>query len=170
MKDEIVFSETQRFKQWWLWVILIGINALLFFTFFRQVIGGQPVGERPMSNPELFIMMSLVMLITISFYFFRLETRISKEGIYVRFFPFHFSFRSYSWSEISKSYVRVYKPIPEYGGWGVRTGLFGKGKAFNVSGNKGLQLQFNDGRRLLIGTNEAVELTEALKKLKHYKE
>ncbi|MGB3078776.1 MAG: hypothetical protein WBB31_06835, partial [Saprospiraceae bacterium] len=116
------------------------------------------------------IMMSLVMLITISFYFFRLETRISKEGIYVRFFPFHFSFRSYSWSEISKSYVRVYKPIPEYGGWGVRTGLFGKGKAFNVSGNKGLQLQFNDGRKLLIGTNEAVELTEALKKLKHYKE
>ncbi len=170
MNNEIVFIETQRFKQWWLWVILLGVNAIFVYTFFRQVAGGQLVGDRPMGNTELIIMMSVMMLIAIAFYFLRLETRLNNEGIYIRFFPFHFSFRHYAWSELSKSYVRIYSPIAEYGGWGVRIGLFGKGKAFNVSGNKGLQLQFNDGRKLLIGTNKADELSDALKKLKRYKE
>jgi 4-amino-4-deoxy-L-arabinose transferase-like glycosyltransferase len=170
MNDEIVFSETQRFKQWWLWTILIAINVQFLYIILRQVIGGQPVGDNPMSNTGLIIVESITMLSTISFYFFRLETQISKEGIRVRFFPFHLSFKTFTWDEILKSYVRVYHPIREYGGWGVRLGLFGKGKAYNVSGIIGLQLQFNDDRKLLIGTNKAEELTEALKKLRRYKE
>ncbi|MEP6794577.1 MAG: hypothetical protein ABJB16_09650 [Saprospiraceae bacterium] len=170
MNDEIVFSETQRFKQWWLWAILIGINVQFLYIFFKQVVGGQPVGDTPMNNTWLIIVMGLMMLFTISFYFFRLETLISKVGIRVRFFPFHLSSRQYEWSQISKCFVREYSAIREYGGWGVRVGLFGKGKAFNVSGNKGLQLEFNDDRKLLIGTNKPEELSDALKKLRRYKE
>jgi hypothetical protein len=44
-------------------------------------------------------------------------------------------------------------------------GLMGKGKAFNVSGNKGLQLEFNDGRKLLIGTSKPEELEAFLLQL-----
>ena len=41
----------------------------------------------------------------------------------------------------------------------------GKGEALNVSGNKGLQLQLEDNRRLLIGTNQPDELNAVLIKL-----
>ncbi len=170
MNDEIVFSETQRFKQWWLWAILIAINVQFLYVIFRQVIGGHPVGDNPMSNTGVIMVAAIVLVSTVAFYFFRLDTEISKERIRVRFFPIHFSFKSYTWDEISKSYVRVYQPIREYGGWGLRLGLLGKGKAYNVSGNTGLQLEFNNGRKLLIGTNKAEELADALKKIKQYKE
>ena len=58
----------------------------------------------------------------------------------------------------------------EYGGWGLRLGLFGNGKAFNVSGDKGLQLEFTDNKKLLIGTNRPEELTETLIKIGQLKQ
>ena len=57
----------------------------------------------------------------------------------------------------------------EYGGWGLRYGFFGKGRALNVSGNTGLQIEFNNGKRLLIGTNKPRELKEVLTKLNQIK-
>ena len=107
----------------------------------------------------------LVLILPLLFLLFRLETRISNEGIHVRFFPFHLTYRFYSWETIRLSYVRSYNAIAEYGGWGIRFGIFGKGKAFNVSGNRGLQLEFMDGRKLLIGTNRPEELDKVLKQL-----
>jgi|SRR3954447_2251190 hypothetical protein len=115
-------------------------------------------------------MAGLTILLTILFINFRLETQIKKDGVYVRFFPFHLSFRHYNWDKVSKSFVRQYNPIGEYGGWGLRLGLFGKGKALSVSGDKGLQLEFTDNKKLLIGTNKPEELTEALKKIGQLKQ
>jgi hypothetical protein len=60
--------------------------------------------------------------------------------------------------------------LTEYGGWGLRLGLFGKGTAFNVSGDIGLQLEFTDDRKLLIGTNKPDELIETLNKIGQLKE
>ena len=71
-------------------------------------------------------------------------------------------FKFYDWKNISKSYIRQYQPIIEYGGWGIRIGLFGKGRAFNVRGNKGLQLEFKDNNKLLIGSNNSEELERVL--------
>ncbi len=88
-----------------------------------------------------------MLLITILFIVARLETAMDKEGISVRFFPFHRHFRQYKWEEISHVFIRKYNPLGEYGGWGIRFGIGGK-KAFNVSGNKGIQLTFINGSRL----------------------
>jgi len=160
MKNEILFSEKQNFKQWWLWLFLLGTNGLIFYGVFKQVIGGQQFGDKPMSNAGLIITSILIFLLTIFFGILRLETQIKKDGISIRFFPFHLTFRHYNWNIISKSFVRQYRPIKEYGGWGLR-GL-GKDKALNVSGDKGLQLEFTDHRKLLIGTNRPDEITETL--------
>ena len=97
MDNEILFAESQRFKQWWLWIILIGINVLFIFGVFQQVIGGHQFGNKPMSNSGLIITTVLTLLFTLLFLNFRLETIIKREGIYVRFFPFHFKFKHFSW-------------------------------------------------------------------------
>lgn len=165
MKEEILFTERQRFKQWWLWVILLGINGLFLFGLFRQVIGGQQFGDKPMSNIGLLIGTGLTFALTLLFINFRLETTIKEDGIYVRFFPFNLKFKHYTWDKISKSFVRQYSPITEYGGWGLRYGMFGKGTAYNVSGDKGLQLEFTDNKKILIGTNKPNELTGILIKI-----
>lgn len=168
MKNEILFTEKQRFNQWWVWLILLGINGLFLFGVFKQVIIGEEFGDNPMNNAGLLITAGIIILFTILFMNFRLETKIDKDGIYVRFSPFHAKFKQYTWDSITKSFVRQYSPIAEYGGWGVRYGSLGN--AYNVSGNKGLQLEFKDNQKLLIGTNKPEKLTEALPKIGQLKQ
>jgi hypothetical protein len=62
---------------------------------------------------------------------------------------------------VSEYYARVYRPILEYGGWGIRCGFKGA-RAYNVSGNKGVQLILQNGKRLLIGSQKPDELVEAI--------
>ena len=170
MNNEILFKESQRFKQWWLWLILLGFNILFLFGVFKQVIEEQWFGDNPMSNEGLITASVLTIIVTILFVNYRLDTKIKTDGIYVRFFPFHIKFKHYTWDKLTKSFVRQYSPLMEYGGWGLRLGLFGNGKAFNVSGDKGLQLEFTDNKKLLIGTNRPEELTETLIKIGQLKQ
>ena len=170
MNNEVLFLERQKFKQWWLWLILLGVNALFLSGLIKQVIGGQPFGDEPMSNTGLIIATGFTFLLTLFFLNLRLDTIIRKDGIYVRFFPFHIKFKYFAWDTLTKSYVRKYSAVSEYGGWGLRLGVFGKGRAYNVSGNKGLQLERNNNQKLLIGTNKPDELMEILNQLGQVKQ
>jgi len=163
MTDEILFRENQKFNQWWIWILLIGVNGLTGYGVIQQVMLGQPYGDHPGSNSELLLVFGLTLLIAFLFFSLKLETVITRDGIDVKFFPFYLKFRHYSWPEIQKLYVRKYNPIMEYGGWGIRG--FGRNRALNVSGNMGLQLELKEGNRLLIGTRKAEELGDVLKQL-----
>jgi len=162
MKEVILFSEKQRFNQWWLWAILLGVNGLLIFMAYKQLTDVQAGGSNVSGSANMLFAASLSGFLTIVFLNFRLETKITDSGIDVRFFPFHLRYKHFSWEQLAKVAVRQYNPIVEYGGWGIRLGFFGKGKAFNVSGNVGLQLEFADGAKLLIGTNKPQEMIAAL--------
>jgi TATA-box binding protein (TBP) (component of TFIID and TFIIIB) len=43
------------------------------------------------------------------------------------------------------------------------------GKAYNVSGNQGVQLFFTNGKKLLIGTQKPEEITAILKQINQLK-
>lgn len=165
MNNETYFTETQRFRQWWVWILLLTLNGFCIYGIFQQVIGGVPFGSKPMSDVGMMIMTISILLFSCLFLSLKLETKIKSDGIYVRFFPFHFKFKYYSYSSISKLYLRQYKPIREFGGWGIRYGFSGKGKAFNVSGNEGLQIEFLDSKKILIGTKKSTEIKEVLAKI-----
>jgi len=163
--NETLFSEKQRFGQKWIWAILIGANLIFFYGVFYQVFQRKSFGDNSMTNMQLLIASGLMLLFTLAVLTLKLETYIKKDGIYVRFFPFHLTLKKYSWDNIQRFSVRQYDPITEYGGWGFRFGFLTKGMAFNVSGNKGIQLVLKNGSRLLIGTNKPDEASETLKKL-----
>jgi len=152
----VLFEEKQRFTQVWVWLILLGINGLFAFAFFYQIIGGKPFGDKPMSDSGLMVSIFISLVLSILFYLIRLETVINEEAIYVRFFPLQRKYKKINWDNIEAAHVRTYSPIREYGGWGLRMG------AYNISGNKGLQLELKDGSKLLIGTNKTEELETLL--------
>lgn len=166
MDNKILFSERQRFKQIWLWIVLLVLDGISIFGLIKQLIFEIPFGDKPISNTALIVTTSFLFLLSFVFFNFRLDTHIKADGIYVRFFPFHSNFKFYPWNKISQSYIRQYNPIKEFGGWGLR-GL-GKNLALNVSGDIGIQLVLQDGSKLLIGTNKADEVTVILKQLEHY--
>lgn len=165
MEKNILFKERQRFNQWWLWLLLLALDGFFLYAVYTQRIKGIPFGAKPMSDNGLLVPTSIVLLVTLLFLLSRLDTEIREDGVYVRFFPLHWAFKRYTWKDISKMFVRRYHPLGEYGGWGVRGGFGNTGKAYNTSGNKGLQLELNDHSRLLIGTQKMEELSQLLKRL-----
>ena len=62
-----------------------------------------------------------------------------------------------------KSYeIRKYRPIREYGGWGIRFNRHGK--AYTVKGTLGLQMELTNGEKILIGTENPDKLLMVLNK------
>ena len=167
MENKILFKEKQWFRQWWLVFILIVFNGFFLYALYQQIVKNIPIGENPISNKLLLILAVLSFILTYLILRTRLETRIQTDGIFVRFFPFHRSFKHYKWEEIREVNIRKYDPISEYGGWGYRIGVPGKGKALNVSGDVGLQITFRNDKKLLIGTKKPEQLEAILKKVEH---
>ncbi|MDF3077315.1 MAG: hypothetical protein K0S09_1204 [Sphingobacteriaceae bacterium] len=169
MDREVYFREKQRFNSWGILLTLVAASLLLFIGLYRQLVLGKPfghLGNHPASSAQTIIAIFVVLSITAFLLSSKLDTVIRGDGVYVKFFPFHWSYRCYAWEDISKCYVRQYSPMAEYGGWGLRLG-FRRGRAFNMSGNTGLQLEFSNGARLLIGTQMPDELTRALSQTGH---
>jgi hypothetical protein len=160
MRADRFFSEKQKFNIWFFIIPLIALNGFLLVGMILQLFYDKPMGNNPMGDVELVIFTIVIGLITAMLLNIKLETYIDKEGIKVRLFPFHIKWKQFTWSEISNAEVRKYKPLAEYGGWGLK-GL-GKNRAYNVSGDMGLQLKFNNGKRLLIGTGKPKDLEVVL--------
>jgi hypothetical protein len=165
MSSKVLFTERQKFNQWWIWLIMMGINVVFICIILMQYLNAQQINIGMAAGLGINSIMTVL-----TFFLLRLETEITDEGINVRFFPFHLSFIKIEWGKITKGYIREYSPLKEYGGWGIKYGFSGQGKAYNMSGNKGLQLIMKDGSRLLIGTNKPEALKQALKEAGHLHE
>ncbi len=162
------FHEEQQFRQPWVWLLLLAVTVCIAGVFahgiYTQLYLGQTWGDRPMSNTALVISATFSFLfsagITLLFCKLKLTTEVGPNGIYIRFFPL--TSRKISFDSITSCKARTYRPIREYGGWGIRFSR--KGRAYNVSGNRGVQLEFKQGRSLLIGSQKAEELAHAINK------
>lgn len=167
----MIFKETQKFKQLWLWIILIATGLITIGVFgygiYLQIFLGQKFGNNPMNDTGLIITFVLVLILDIALFlifgFSKLTTVIDKVGIEYRFFPFHSKSHVIYWNMIEKYDVITYNPIQDYGGWGIKSNKHGK--AYNVSGDKGLLLFLKTGKRILIGTQKELELTNFLTKI-----
>lgn len=158
-----VFHETQRFDQWFMKIIYFGIIALLFYFLYIWYVAEEAV-DKVGANDTLAQLITITTLIPvlILFYVLKLRTEIDEIGIHYQFLPFHFSKKTMRWADIEECYVRQYSPIKEYGGWGYRTSFGKKGKAYNVKGNKGIQIKLKTGKNLLLGTQKEKEAQEVI--------
>jgi hypothetical protein len=115
-----------------------------------------------MSDTALAIVGPLLILMGIGlpllFYKMKLLTEVKEDGVYINFVPL--SRQVMRFEDIVTCEVRTYRPLREYGGWGVRYGR--AGKAYNVSGNRGVQLKLSSGKGLLIGSQRPEELAQAI--------
>lgn len=163
---DIRFREVQRFRQGWLWTLLIVsvVSVIMLFGYgmVKQLVYGEAWGNHPMSDTALLIVGTITIAFTAGlvylFYQLRLITEVRPSGLYLRFYPL--PRRIIPYEHIKSCQARTYRPIREYGGWGIRFGF--RGNAYNVSGDRGVQLEFYQGRPLLIGSQRADELATAI--------
>ena len=146
METDTAFREVQRFRQRWLWSLLGGVSLLLL------VLG-------PISWGGLIVIGAIAALL----YSLRLQTEVRADGIYLKMWPLHWSFRRITWSEIERYEPRQYSPLREFGGWGIR---WAPGKlAYNVSGNRGVWIERANGRAVLIGSQRPESFVRAIEEV-----
>lgn len=145
-KGDGLFLEEQRYSGRFvgalLFGILIGWVLLVASGLIRDLMG--PV---------------LVLALLIFFALARLVVRVSPEGLDVEFHPL--THRHIPLTDIASCEARVYRPMREYGGWGIRWGW--KGRAYNIRGNRGVQLTLRSGESVLLGSQREDELASVIR-------
>lgn len=155
------YYEVQSFNKWWMRLIfIIPVSAAMYGMLSQR--------DANASSWSVVFVVLVLAAVGALFFFAKLETRIDDTGITIRYFPFQRVYYYVRWDEIEEIHIRKYSPLFEYGGWGLRYSLT-NGKAYNVSGNKGLQLKLKSGKKFLIGTQQETALQEYLTYLKSEK-
>jgi len=157
------FREVQKVRQFWIWLIIIIIAGISWYAFVEQIVMKGEFGTNP--APDI-VQIILWVVFGIIFPLFlpltKLITEVRDNGIYIQLFPLHLTPRRIDFTKLKSYKVRTYKPIREYGGWGIRKG--GQGMAYNMSGNQGVQLELYSGKRILIGSQKPEELFHAIER------
>ena len=138
-RNSPIFREVQKFSSWILWFFVV----LFFVLVYTVVKVAVAVGSTGMQSSSIFVqlivMVAIFLAVSLFFLLARLETEVRADGLYVRFFPFHIRFKKFTVDDLKEYYARQYSPLAEYGGWGIRCGLFGAGRAYNAKGSQGVQ-------------------------------
>lgn len=149
----MIFSEKQRFNQKWIYALLIVSFALAFFLKWNE--------SNTFSVQEFFPLIIIFTLVILFLRMMKLETKMDDHSLSYRFFPF-IGWRKFEWKNIEEIHVRQYKPLLEFGGWGIRYN-FGYW-AYTMGGNQGIQVRLKNGKQFLVGTQQVEKVSELLKK------
>ena len=161
MRKGPLFTERQYFRRWWFLLFIVGLEALMIWAFVQQILMGVPWGDNPASD-ELLVAIFIVFGVLFPLFLVSTNLRVIVESdrLKVRFFPFHLRCRIIGRDDILSHEIVAYSALRDFGGAGIRYGR--QGKAYIVSGGRGVQLTFTNGDRLLLGSQRADELDAAL--------
>lgn len=140
------FEEVQKVSPV-LAALAVGFIALVI----AAVVTWTPDQELRESLPFLFapFFLALTLFLTL-----KMRTRVDGGGVHIR--TLYVVRRSLPFAEIESAEAVVYRPLRDYGGWGLR--VSGKGKAYNMRGNRGVQLKLKNGGNVLVGSQRPDEL------------
>ena len=159
----VVFREEQTFG-WWAYALL-GVVELaswltLYWVFERSA---APVveGEHRALVSALFAGSCLCVPIMVVIGFFKMTTEVTPSDLRVWFGWIPTYRKALPITLIQKVDVVRYRPLREYGGWGIRVGWNGD-RALTARGNLGVRLEMLDGATLLLGSQRPEALAIAI--------
>lgn len=143
----------QQYWPGWVWILLGGTGAISGYIGYKAA---ATAGTRALwaAWPGLLVVALMVCMM-------RMTTRVDADGVTVVFGLVPLHTRKIAFTEIVSAEAETYSPLREFGGWGLRG--WGNNRAINMAGNRGVRLQLKDGRRLLIGSQRAEELAQAIR-------
>jgi hypothetical protein len=157
-----IYREEQNFG-WWLYA-LMALMVLVggFFAFGppRLVDNAAPANARGFAFPiglsiGLFVPPILVVGVL------RMTTEVTLGTVDLWFGWVATYRKTIEISRITRLEVIQYRPLRDYGGWGIRWGRDGE-RVFNARGDRGVRLYFADGSRVLIGSQRPESLALAI--------
>ena len=160
----VYFREVQRFGQLWVWLLVALVAGVAWYGAFVQLIQKRPFGSNPAPDSLMVILWAVFGIgLPLLFTSLRLVTEVRSEGVFVRFVPLHRTFQKFEREQIEKCEVATYRPLRDYGGYGIRYGV--QGKAYNVSGNQGVRIHLSGKKAVLIGSHQPEQLASAIRSI-----
>lgn len=147
-----LFTEKQRFNQWWLWVLLIISSVAPVIILYKEFTSST-------STSGSLSALIILFLVTVLFVVLKMKTTITQKSIQLVYFPF--VWKTINIDDIASMEVINYGFV---GGWGIRLWT-SYGTVYNVRGNKGLHIKLKNGKQLVIGTQKPEELENVVEQL-----
>jgi hypothetical protein len=148
-----IFNETQRFRQVWVWAILLSVTVAGIASV-SYAVATQP----NLSFVDVLVPMALLLLVNALFYSLKLTTRITESSLSFRFKPF-LGNRIYRFEDLESMEITSYSGLKEFGGWGIKWN--GSYWSYTTGGTHGILIKTKD-KKLLLGTQKPEEAKQAI--------
>jgi hypothetical protein len=158
-KAKPVFHEEQAFRQRHARIALATPPAAILFITLRQMVWHRPWAHPPTSDGDLLFLSVLLVLVYVRLVTVRLVTDLRATEIAVRLRGL-WRQRRIPLNQVRAAKVVEYDPLRDFGGYGFRYGS--RGPAYIASGNRGVELELRDNRKVLIGSQDAAQLAEQI--------
>jgi hypothetical protein len=149
-----LFREEQRFQV--LFTAIFCVPALIIgYGMYRQWGMSQPTISGALLWPALVV----ALVVAIWFLRIKLVTEVREDGLRIDFI-WLWPARTIAWDQIRSVETRTYRPVRDFGGWGVRWAA--RGIVYHARGNQGVRLVLASGERVLIGSQRPSDLAQAI--------
>jgi hypothetical protein len=160
------FEEIQSFTQVGVKSLLlplaIALAGLAVLVFIKRDEGGG--GSSEMLLVSVLVLVLVAVGVPLLLMKIRLVVRIDLERLLIHYYPFNRP-RLVPLQDIASWEVREYRPLRDYGGWGVKYSLTRGEWSYTVSGNRGVHIRLKNGKAFLVGSQRADEFAAALAEL-----
>ncbi len=144
----VYFREEQKFEWFWTVVWLVPV-AMIGYGLYQEVIS------------SILLWPALVVTVVVAVWINRLKliTEVRSDVLWIHFVLL-WPERSIAWNEIQRADAITYRPVKDFGGWGVRWAA--RGVVYNARGKRGVRMVLVSGERVLVGSQRAEDLARAI--------
>ena len=154
-----IFREEQTIRQPRIWGLTAILPTAFTLLLIWQVVLGHSIGEHPMSNGNVIGWTIFLWLVYLRLITTKMVTKVEPGKLVISTLGL-WTLRKISLKEVGKTEVVSYRPVEDYGGYGVR--LTKRGRAYIASGDRGVRITFAKGGKILIGSQRPEELERAI--------
>ena len=130
---------------------LLSVGSLVN-TLLQHDVLGQAMPEDSLSPLGVVLLASgiLIFFVAMTSLFMCLDVEVRSDHLFIAFGPVHLVRKRIRYSDIESVEGVTYRPIREFGGWGIRPG---RGKtAWTIRGNKAVIVTMRSGKEIYVGS------------------
>ncbi|MDE2678587.1 MAG: hypothetical protein OXI76_11835 [Gemmatimonadota bacterium] len=106
------------------------------------------------------ISVALLLVLSLTVAFIRLDVEVRADHIFIAFGPVHLIRKRIRFSEIESVRGLTYRPLVEFGGWGIRPRP--RRTAWTIRGNQAVAVTLKSGRQIYVGSEYPQRLAGAI--------